>query len=261
MGKIIKLTEDQIKKVISSTIEEQSSEKGKLHFLIGKPINLIKRFHTTKYNPEKRGNDDVKIDNEVSGEIVEFNTEEGVPMIKVQGDKTTCFIMYDNLRNRFIEGMSSFSYEYLPKTEKDQRILDLFKVNFYGNDNSGEELNEESTEDGSYMVLQNLYRTKVNIEKIMSYRNHPDFDKLVTGEHAWAGDHIATSKDDIEEVAGFIESFYEKKESMNEAKKMKNPCWKGYRAYGTKTKNGKEVPNCVPIDKSKINIGLINNGK
>lgn len=28
---------------------------------------------------------------------------------------------------------------------------------------------------------------------------------------------------------------------------MKNPCWAGYRAYGTKMKNGKEVPNCVPI--------------
>jgi hypothetical protein len=28
---------------------------------------------------------------------------------------------------------------------------------------------------------------------------------------------------------------------------MKNPCWKGYKAYGTKMKNGKEVPNCVPI--------------
>jgi hypothetical protein len=29
---------------------------------------------------------------------------------------------------------------------------------------------------------------------------------------------------------------------------MKNPCWKGFRAYGTKMKNGKEVPNCVPVE-------------
>lgn len=28
---------------------------------------------------------------------------------------------------------------------------------------------------------------------------------------------------------------------------MKNPCWAGYKAYGTKMKNGKEVPNCVPV--------------
>lgn len=32
-----------------------------------------------------------------------------------------------------------------------------------------------------------------------------------------------------------------------EAKKMKDdPCWKDYEMVGTKTKNGKQVPNCVP---------------
>ena len=28
---------------------------------------------------------------------------------------------------------------------------------------------------------------------------------------------------------------------------MKNPCWEGYEAYGFKEKDGKRVPNCVPI--------------
>lgn len=37
-------------------------------------------------------------------------------------------------------------------------------------------------------------------------------------------------------------------QTMNEEKNMKNPCWKGYRAYGMKKKNGKEVPNCVPAN-------------
>ena len=32
-------------------------------------------------------------------------------------------------------------------------------------------------------------------------------------------------------------------------KMMKNPCWKGYEAYGTKKKKGKTVPNCVPKKK------------
>jgi len=27
----------------------------------------------------------------------------------------------------------------------------------------------------------------------------------------------------------------------------KKPCWKGYKQIGMKVKNGKEVPNCVPI--------------
>ena len=39
---------------------------------------------------------------------------------------------------------------------------------------------------------------------------------------------------------------------------MKNPCWKGYEAYGMKKKNGKEVPNCVPI-KEGIKFNILNN--
>jgi len=33
---------------------------------------------------------------------------------------------------------------------------------------------------------------------------------------------------------------------MSEADKDKDPCWKDYKMVGTKKKNGKEVPNCVP---------------
>jgi hypothetical protein len=30
-----------------------------------------------------------------------------------------------------------------------------------------------------------------------------------------------------------------------------NPCWKGYKQVGMKEKNGKQVPNCVPIKSKK----------
>tara|TARA_R110001583_G_scaffold82312_1_gene218526 strand:- start:7148 stop:7261 length:114 start_codon:yes stop_codon:yes gene_type:complete len=36
---------------------------------------------------------------------------------------------------------------------------------------------------------------------------------------------------------------------MARKKRMKNPCWKGFIAYGTKMKNGNKVPNCVPKNK------------
>lgn len=32
---------------------------------------------------------------------------------------------------------------------------------------------------------------------------------------------------------------------------LKSACWKGYEAVGMKTKNGKKVPNCVPVKKKK----------
>lgn len=43
-----------------------------------------------------------------------------------------------------------------------------------------------------------------------------------------------------ETIPTFSEYFEEKK------KRMKNTCWAGYKPIGTKTKNGKQVPNCVP---------------
>ena len=32
----------------------------------------------------------------------------------------------------------------------------------------------------------------------------------------------------------------------------KGPCWPGYKQVGTKMKNGKQVPNCVPIDEADM---------
>ena len=32
-----------------------------------------------------------------------------------------------------------------------------------------------------------------------------------------------------------------------EVHELKKPCQSGYEMYGTKIKNGKRVPNCVPI--------------
>ena len=55
----------------------------------------------------------------------------------------------------------------------------------------------------------------------------------------------------MEEQEGIGEESDPTQIPMDEMKKMKNPCWDGYKAYGTKTKNGKEVPNCVPIDEAE----------
>ena len=40
------------------------------------------------------------------------------------------------------------------------------------------------------------------------------------------------------------------KKNNKSIKEMENPCWKGYEMVGTKTKDGKEVPNCVPVKES-----------
>lgn len=33
---------------------------------------------------------------------------------------------------------------------------------------------------------------------------------------------------------------------LHEITESKDPCWKGYKQLGMKTKDGKEVPNCIP---------------
>ena len=35
-------------------------------------------------------------------------------------------------------------------------------------------------------------------------------------------------------------------------KEMENPCWKGYEMVGTKKKDGREVPNCVPVKENIV---------
>lgn len=51
--------------------------------------------------------------------------------------------------------------------------------------------------------------------------------------------------DEYEEVPdSWIMSEAARKPSLRNPKD--NPCWDGYKPVGTKTKNGKEVPNCVP---------------
>lgn len=37
-----------------------------------------------------------------------------------------------------------------------------------------------------------------------------------------------------------------------------NPCWSGYEQVGMKKKNGKEVPNCVPLEEYDINDDEVN---
>jgi hypothetical protein len=59
------------------------------------------------------------------------------------------------------------------------------------------------------------------------------------------------------DIKGFsIEGYFaDRLQRPNEPVKddLKEPCWEGYEMIGFKIKNGKRVPNCVPIKQSKMN--------
>lgn len=62
--------------------------------------------------------------------------------------------------------------------------------------------NVENKASLDYMFIQNISQIKEQAEKLLSL-DHNAMGNLIK-EHPWAVDHIATSKDDIEEVFNFI---------------------------------------------------------
>lgn len=62
---------------------------------------------------------------------------------------------------------------------------------------------EGGEEKQHYMFFQNLASIKHYIDEIMKM-SPEEIDNLLKNGHDWAADHIATSKDDIQEVAEWI---------------------------------------------------------
>ena len=61
---------------------------------------------------------------------------------------------------------------------------------------------------------------------------------------------------DVGSLPPYIEQTPSKKKGKFEKDKFiePNPCWEGYEAYGTKIVDGKEVPNCIPVESKKSKL-------
>lgn len=59
----------------------------------------------------------------------------------------------------------------------------------------------------NYMFFQNLKEIKKNIDLLLTL-DKVKVDKVLSDGHNWAVDHIATSKDDIEEVTSFLRNLH-----------------------------------------------------
>ena len=64
-------------------------------------------------------------------------------------------------------------------------------------------ITEGHNEMQNYMFFQNIMNIKHMAEKILNMDAH-QVDSLLSQGHGWAVDHISTSKDDIEEVKGWL---------------------------------------------------------
>jgi hypothetical protein len=118
---------------VKKTILNESLKK-KLGFLEGKPITLIRTFHTVgKWSDEKGEMDKITKDEDFYGFITNIGEYDGyeTPGFWVMDDngKMKGLVMYDKKTGDFVEGDSSYHYTYRGKTEKDERILELVKNN------------------------------------------------------------------------------------------------------------------------------------
>lgn len=108
---------------------------------------------------------------------------------------------------------------------------------------------KEAVDMKNYMFFQNLMTVKESIEKMLAL-DPVKVDELLN-DHAWATDHIATSKDDIEEVTGFLCNTV-KNDIVVGVKEAVNPLIKQHEgkrikliSMGKDPRTGKTDPNPV----------------
>ena len=87
-------------------------------------------------------------------------------------------------------------------------------------------------------------------------------DKLLeptTNLPEWVQAKITLAQDYIETAANYLETEMDE-EIKPSTGNLKKACWKGYTAVGFKQKNGKRVPNCVPVneeEKKNVKLGKV----
>lgn len=103
---------------------------------------------------------------------------------------------------------------------------------------------KEQSEQSNYMFFSNLEQIERQC-KLLRELDPAKINDLLSNGHDWADDHVSSAKENMDQVFDFI---------MNETKggesELNEDCWKGYKAVGGKMKNGKRVPNCVPISEA-----------
>jgi hypothetical protein len=104
-------------------------------------------------------------------------------------------------------------------------------------------IEEQETE--NYMFFSNLEQIKRQCELLLGFDKQM-IENLLQNGHDWADDHITVSKENLDQVFDFIMN---EKEGGQQGE-LNESCWDGYKQVGSKMKNGKMVPNCVPKNKS-----------
>lgn len=112
----------------------------------------------------------------------------------------------------------------------------------------------------NYMFFGNLQQIQRQCEMLLKM-NPKELDNIIKNGHDWADDHVSEAKNNMDQVFDFFMNETKRKDkedvtadmdsfSLNEEGQLDEKCWDGYKQVGSKMKNGKKVPNCVPVNES-----------
>jgi hypothetical protein len=112
----------------------------------------------------------------------------------------------------------------------------------------------------NYMFFGNLQQIHRQCEMLLKM-NPKELDNIIKNGHDWADDHVSEAKNNMDQVFDFFMNETKRKDkedvtadmnsfSMNEEGQLNEKCWDGYKQVGSKMKNGKKVPNCVPVSEA-----------
>lgn len=144
------------------------------------------------------------------------------------------------------------SYDDYPKEARENACRVLRWIDEHGRDEvSGMEqtglqranqlCKGEKISEDTIARMSGFERHRQNSKIDPKFEGTPWKDKGYVAWLAWGGDAgIEWASRKLEQIRKGDQEFIEP-----------NPCQSGYVAYGTKTKNGREVPNCVPIEQSR----------
>jgi hypothetical protein len=91
----------------------------------------------------------------------------------------------------------------VPKKNKEKMSEIIFAIRAKGGWKKGEGATNEGMETENYMFFSNLKTIKRLVDEMLEMDEN-NVDELLSNGHNWALDHIATSKDDVEEVFNFL---------------------------------------------------------
>jgi len=112
-------------------------------------------------------------------------------------------------------------------------------------------IKENEEHGGNYMFFSNLEQIKRQCELLLKLDQNM-VNELLNNGHDWADDHISTAKENMDQVFDFMMNETKGgKSEVNEKSDINENCWDGYKRVGSKMKNGKKVPNCVPVNEAK----------